>query len=96
MDKIGLVYRLKKGSIAPPERYLGVNIEKVQLNDGLTAWAITSVDYMKAAIAQIQSDLEEDNVSLEMYRKGSRPYLVDYRPERYVSKELGAKLTNRY
>ena len=31
MDKIGLVYRLKEGSITPPKRYLGANIEKVQL-----------------------------------------------------------------
>ena len=33
---------------------------------------------------------------LKMYRKGSWPYLVDYRPEIDVSQELGTKLSNRY
>ena len=92
MDRIGLVYRLKEGRVAPPERHLGANIKKVQLDNGSTAWVTTSADYMKTAITQVQSDLEEDNVSLKMYGKGSWPYLVDYR----LSKELGAKLTNRY
>ena len=96
MDKIGLVYRLEEGSVVPLERNLGANIEKVQLDDGSPAWVTMSVDYMKAAITQVQSDLKEDNVSLKMvYGKGSQPYLVDYRPEIDISKELGSKLTNR-
>jgi hypothetical protein len=34
MDAIGKLYRLKKGSVGPPERYLGANIKRVQLPDG--------------------------------------------------------------
>jgi len=33
MDAIGKLYRLKEGSVGPPERYLGANIKRVHLPD---------------------------------------------------------------
>ena len=34
MNRLAKVYRLKDGSVGEPERYLGANIEKVQLDGG--------------------------------------------------------------
>ena len=43
MNRLAEVYRLKYGSVVEPVRYLGANIEKVQLDDGSVAWSMTSI-----------------------------------------------------
>ena len=98
MDKINAAYRLKDGSIAPPERYLGANIHKVQLDDGSTAWSQSSEDYLSGAIKQVQADLDKDNIQLKRYggNNQKRPYDVNYRPEIDTTDELNAELLNRY
>ncbi len=96
MERINEAYRLKDGSITPPARYLGANIDKVQLEDGTMAWSQTSKDYLTGAIQQVLSDLEKDDITLRMYGNGKRPYKVEYRPEIDQSEELGEKLINRY
>ena len=35
-------FTIKDGKYGPPETYLGANIEKVQLDDGLNAWSMHS------------------------------------------------------
>ena len=38
MNRLAEVYRLKYGSVGEPNRYLGANIEKVQLDDSSVSW----------------------------------------------------------
>ena len=42
MNLLAEVYRLSDGSVGEPNRYIGDNIEKVQLYDGSVAWSMTS------------------------------------------------------
>ena len=88
-------YRLKDG-VQSPDRYLGANLEKVQLEDGSTAWSMTCVDYLKGAIRNVDNMLEEDNAALKMFGDGKRPYPSSYRPEIDVSPVLGTVLIQRY
>ena len=37
-NRLAEVYRLKDGSVGEPKKYLGDNIENVQLYDGSVAW----------------------------------------------------------
>ena len=96
MDKIGLIYRLKEGSVAPPERYLGANIEKVQLPDGRIAWSMSCGDYLKGAIKNIDDTLAESKSALKMFGDGHRPYPSSYRPEIDTSTLLEPELISRY
>ena len=45
MQKLNQVYLLKDG-FGPPDRYLGANVDKVQLEDVRTLWSMTCVDYL--------------------------------------------------
>ena len=49
MDALNIIYRLKEG-FGPPDRYLGANVEKLQLKDGQVVWSTKCVDYLKIAI----------------------------------------------
>ena len=54
MDPLNMIYRLQEG-FGPPERYLGANIEKVNLKDGQVVWSTNCVGYLKRAIGNVDN-----------------------------------------
>ena len=42
-----MIYRLK-GGFGPSDRYLGRNVEEVQLMDGRFVWSTNCIDYLKS------------------------------------------------
>ena len=95
MKAINQVYRLKDGA-GSPDRYLGANVQKVQLADGSTAWSMTCVDYLKGVISNVNKNLEQAKTSLKNFGDGKRPYPSSYRPEIDVSRELDPEQTNYF
>ena len=98
MKQLEEQYRLKDGAEVP-KRYLGANIDKVQLQDGTIAWSMSSYEYVKSAINNLEQQLERDKAPpLKTYgkRSGERPFPVQYRPEIDTTPELGDELANRY
>jgi hypothetical protein len=94
MDAIGKLYRLKEGSVGPPEQYLGANIKRLQLADGTMAWSIGADNYVNNALATVKSTLESEGMKLK--GKASKPLPNGYRPEMHVSPECNAAMTQRY
>ena len=74
-----MLYRLKEG-FGPPDRYLGANVEKVQLKDGRVVWSTNCVDYLKSAIENVDNSLGVDKTALKNYGDGHRPYSSRFRP----------------
>ena len=95
MKSLNEVYRLKEGA-GPPDRYLGANVEQVQLEDGRLAWSMTCVDYLRGAIEGVNNTLQESGTALKNFGKGERPYPSSYKPELDTTPELNEKLANRY
>ena len=98
MAELSQIYRLKDEAEVP-DRYLGANIDKVQLSNGDIAWSMSSHDYVNNSIKTLEELLSnEGSIPLRSYGKkaGERPFPVKYRPEVDVSPELGEELTNRY
>ena len=102
MQEIEKIYRLKEGSVGEPDRYLGANIDKVQLEDGGIVWSMTSMtskEYLTNAIKNLEDTLEKDGVSpLKVFGKksGERPFPSNYRPELDVSPVLNEEMQSRY
>ena len=95
MTRLNQVYRLKDG-VGPPDRYLGANVNKVQLSDGSMCWSMTCVDYLKGAIENVNNMLQDSDSALKNCGDGRRPYPSAYRPEIDATNELDEKLTNRF
>ena len=66
MDDLGKLYEMKPESVREPELYLGANMEKVQLPDGRSEWAMTSRTYVKNAIKVVENLLAEDGEETRM------------------------------
>lgn len=91
------MYELKEDSVGVPTRYLGANVERVQLHDGKEVWAMTSHDYIASAIANVESMRKQDNEPpLKVYGDCKRPYPKEYRPEIDISEELDDQGIHRY
>ena len=58
MHGIQPAYKLKKDSIAPPEMYLGLQLEFRMVN-GVKCWTIMSKNYVKAVFKNVDEKLAE-------------------------------------
>ena len=99
MNALEKIYRLKENSTGEPGRYLGSNIEKVQLKNGDITWSMHSKEYVQNAIRNLEEILQNDGAApLKIFgkRAGERPFPSNYRPELDVSPVLNDVLSNRY
>ena len=95
MDYLNMIYWLKQG-FGSPDRYLGENVEKLQLKDGRVVLSTNFFYYLQSAIEFFDNSLGVDKTVLKNYVYGHRSYSSRFRPELYVTKELGQELTNSY
>ena len=95
MYLLNVIYWLKEG-FGPPDRCLGENDEKIQLKDGRVVWSTNCVDYLKSAIDKINNSYIVDKMALKNYGDGHRKHSSVFRPELYVTEELGEEMTYRY
>ena len=80
MYALNIIYWLKEG-FGPPDRYLGKNVERVQLKDGRFVLYINCVDYLKSAIENFDNSIGVDKTALKNYGDGNRLYSSSFRPE---------------
>lgn len=57
MKELQRSVKFKNDKIEPPSNYLGAKLMKKQIND-VACWAITSTDYVKAAISNVKESLK--------------------------------------
>jgi len=95
MKRLNNIYRHKNVS-GSPKRYLGSNLDQVQLKDGRISWSMSCVDYLKGAVKNVDKMLKEDKAVLKSFGDGHQPYPSTYRPEIEMSELRNDKMINRY
>ena len=93
MLEVAETFKLKKGKIEPPEVYLGGRLEKKQLN-GKWIWTMSSVDYVKAIIKNVEVRLQEKGRIL--LSRATTPMSSDYKPELDRTHELDSNGITMY
>ena len=58
-NKMHQKFTLQEESIGPPNIYLGGKIREVTLENGINAWSFSSLQYVQAAVQNIEKYLEE-------------------------------------
>ena len=95
MLKLNQVYILREG-FGSPYRYLGENVDKVQMEYGRTVWSMTCVEYICGDIKKIDLILEGNKAVLKSFGGVYCPYTSSYRPKLDVTDELDAELINMF
>ena len=85
-DGIGKYFELKESSIGPPNQCLGVHMRKVELNNGVHAWAFSSSIYVTEAVKNVERQLEK--TSFKLPRKAETLLQTSYHPEIDTTPEL--------
>jgi hypothetical protein len=84
--EINEYFPMKPSSVGPPKIYLGAKIGKVQLPNGVDAFAVSTSQYIQEAVRNVEAHLEKRGMTLG--RASSAPISKDYRPELDTSPEL--------
>ena len=85
-NEIGRYFELKEESIGPPDIYRGGRLRRVQLDNGVNAWAFGSSQYVQAAVKNVEAELKSRDRKLPQHVNA--PMQNGYRPEVDVSPEL--------
>ena len=85
--EIGQHFVLKQESIAKPTQYLGGKLREVTLENGVSAWAFGSSQYVQSAVSNVEEYLRSKGEKL--VAKAPTPLSNGYRPEIDMSPELG-------
>ena len=81
-NELGRYFELKEESIGPPDHYFGGKVRKVQLENGVNAWAFSSSQYVQTAVKNVEAYLmSEDSKHWKMPDKADTPLTTTYRPE---------------
>ena len=87
-NKIGKYFELKEASISPPTIYLGGKMHKVVMQNGMNAWAFSLLQYVQAAVKNVEDNLAKSSSKLPT--KCNTPIASNYQLETDTSKELCA------
>ena len=90
--EIGIYFTLKEASIGPPKIYLGGHVWTVQLDNGVTCWAFGSLQYVQAAVKNVETYLKDHcsrgDVMYSLPAWAEPPIQTDYCPELDILPEL--------
>jgi hypothetical protein len=78
MEEIQRMIKFKNDAIEEPSNYLGAKLQRKEIN-GVTCWTITSTDYVKAAIENVEEGIHDKNWKLPT--KVTTPMTNAYVPE---------------
>mmetsp|Transcript_6374 Transcript_6374/g.9807 ORF Transcript_6374/g.9807 Transcript_6374/m.9807 type:complete len:148 (+) Transcript_6374:738-1181(+) len=90
-NELGGYFELKQESIRVPKIYLGGSVRKVELENGVEAWAFGSSQYVQAAVKNVQTLLQKDHNACwkdGVLTSPDSPLPTSYRPELDISPEL--------
>jgi hypothetical protein len=79
-------FKLKNDKIEPPEFYLGAKLQEKVIN-GVKCWTITSHDYVKAAVKNVEEIIKKRGRHLPSSNIDT-PMNNTYTPEMDVTEEL--------
>ena len=86
LDEIQQTFKFKNGKIETPEYYLGAKLQKKPLN-GFQCWTITSQDYIKAAVKNVEETMKRTGRRLPTSNIDT-PMNITYQPELDITEEL--------
>ena len=76
-NELGRYFELKEESIGLPDHYLGGKVRKVQLENGVYAWAFSSSQYIQTAVKNVEAYLvSEDSKHWKIPNKADTPLTI--------------------
>ena len=89
-------YKFKDNLWEKPKQYLGSNVGEMVLPNGITSWYMSSEEYCKAAIQNVEAWLNRRDQHARLPTKTACVFPSKWKPELDVTPELGDNDANYY
>ena len=96
LEQLDKYFPMKPGSIGDPDIYLGSKIRKVNLENGVEAWANSPSKYVQEAVRNTEIFLGEKFGGQKLSKRATAPWPTNYAAELDTSKELDTELASYY
>ncbi len=84
LDKLDKYFTLKPSSVGDPSMYLGAKLKLMQMSNGVCAWGMSPVKYIKEAVSNCEKHLNpKTNYDgwYAMPTQAANPFVMGYEPE---------------
>ena len=96
-NEVGSFFELRKEPIGPPTLYLGGRLSKVQLENGVHAWAFSASQYVQTSVKYVEDFITGDETKRwRMPKNADIPLMPSYDPDLNVSPELNPTEASYY
>ena len=96
IHKIDKFFTMKKGSIGDPGMYLGARVKRMEMPNGVQAWALSSSKYVQEAVQNVKSYLRDELGGQGLKKRAPTPFMSEYDPEMDITKEVSAELATYF
>ena len=96
LHKLDKFFQMKPGSMGNPDISLGAKLKKVQLNNGLWCWAMSSSKYVQEAVWNVKKYSKKELQYESLPKHGSGPWPLGFEPDTDESEELNPAKANYY
>ena len=81
LHKIDKFFKMKDGLVGNPDIYLGAKVKKMELPNGIKAWALSSSKYIQEAVQNCKKYLAHSMNGRKLTQKALNPFPGDYDPD---------------
>ena len=96
IHKIDKFFTMKKGSVGDPDVYLGAKVKRMEMPNGVQAWALSSSKYVQEAIQNVENYLRDELGGWTLRKRAPTLFMSEYDPGMDMTKQLSIKLATYY
>ena len=89
-------FAMKIGSIRDPDIYLGAKLRAVELTNGVKAWSMSPVKYVKEAVENVKEYLDKHFHGRRLAKRATAPWPLGYNAELDATPELSRDMASYY
>ena len=94
--KIDKFFLMKKGSIGDPDMYLGARVKRMEMLNGVQAWALSLSKYVQEAVQNTEGYLRDELGGWGLKKRAPTPFMTEYDPDMHMTKEILAELATYF
>ena len=79
-----------------PDVYLGAKVKRMEMPNGVQAWALSSSKYVQEAIQNVENYLRDGLRGRTLRKRAPTLFMSEYDPDMDMTKQLSTELATYY
>ena len=79
-------------TVGDPDVYLGAKVKRMEMPNGVQAWALSSSKYVQEAVQNVENYLRDELSGWTLRKRAPTPFMSEYDPNMDMTKQVSAEL----